>query len=84
MHQILNPRAKIWLYLGPLLMAALIAGCSDSSNLQEFSWAPAAGQPPTGELAHSFELPSVLGNTVSLDSYAGEKNVVLVFYRGFW
>ena len=35
-------------------------------------------------LAPSFQLPNALGNTVSLASYAGEKNVVLVFYRGFW
>ena len=31
-----------------------------------------------------FTLPSATGGVVSLDSYLGEGNVVLVFYRGFW
>jgi len=37
-----------------------------------------------GEVAPKFELPNAQGESVSLASYAGEKNVVLVFYRGFW
>jgi cytochrome oxidase Cu insertion factor (SCO1/SenC/PrrC family) len=39
---------------------------------------------PQGNLAHKFELTNARGETVSLASYAGDKNVVLVFYRGFW
>ena len=39
---------------------------------------------PAAMLAPAFELPNAKGETVSLASYAGEKNVVLVFYRGFW
>ena len=35
-------------------------------------------------LAPTFELPNAAGETVSLASYMGDKNVVLVFYRGFW
>ena len=35
-------------------------------------------------VAPAFELPNAKGETVSLASYAGDKNVVLVFYRGFW
>lgn len=35
-------------------------------------------------LAAAFELPSGTGGNVSLASFAGDKNVVLVFYRGFW
>jgi peroxiredoxin len=31
-----------------------------------------------------FTLPSASGDEVSLESFAGDKNVVLVFYRGFW
>jgi peroxiredoxin len=31
-----------------------------------------------------FTLPSAAGQNVSLASFAGDKNVVLVFYRGFW
>ena len=34
--------------------------------------------------APRFELTSSTGETVSLDSYIGNKNVVVVFYRGFW
>ena len=39
---------------------------------------------PSAMLAPTFELPSGTGGTVSLASFAGDKNVVLVFYRGFW
>ena len=39
---------------------------------------------PSSMLAPRFELPNARGETVSLASYVGEKNVVLVFYRGFW
>ncbi len=39
---------------------------------------------PEGDIAPKFELPSGTGGTVSLASFAGDKNVVLVFYRGFW
>ena len=31
-----------------------------------------------------FTLPSATGDTFDLASFAGDKNVVLVFYRGFW
>ena len=32
-----------------------------------------------------FTLPNGAdGELISLESYRGEKNVVLVFYRGFW
>ncbi len=40
--------------------------------------------PPAANIAPKFELPGARGETVSLASYAGDKNVVLVFYRGFW
>ena len=39
---------------------------------------------PQAKLAPTFELPNAAGETVSLASYMGDKNVVLVFYRGFW
>lgn len=47
---------------------------------------PADGEdpPPAAKVAPAFELPNAAGETISLASYAGEKNVVLVFYRGFW
>ena len=37
-----------------------------------------------GKIAPTFTLPSAAGESVSLDSFTGDKNVVLVFYRGFW
>jgi len=36
-----------------------------------------------GEPAPSFRLPSVDGQDTSLEKFIGEKNVVLVFLRGF-
>jgi peroxiredoxin len=42
------------------------------------------GEALPAEAAYKFTLPSGLNGDVSLDSYAGERNVVLVFYRGFW
>ena len=46
---------------------------------------PTEEPPPADNLAHPFALPSALdGKPVSLESYRGQKNVVLVFYRGFW
>ena len=45
----------------------------------------AADAPPALlRAAPKFELPDTSGETVSLESYAGNKNVVVVFYRGFW
>ena len=44
----------------------------------------AAETEPQGEIAPKFELPSGTGGTISLASFAGDKNVVVVFYRGFW
>jgi peroxiredoxin len=35
-------------------------------------------------LAPFFVLPSALGGEVSLETYVGENNVVLVFNMGFW
>jgi len=51
----------------------------------EAAAATAAGTTP-GQLraAPKFELPDTSGETVSLDSYMGNRNVVVVFYRGFW
>ena len=58
--------------------APAAASTGDESSADAESEAPAAMLAPT------FELPNAKGETVSLASYAGEKNVVLVFYRGFW
>ena len=37
-----------------------------------------------GQMAPDFALESLAGPTVALSGYQGEKNVVLVFYRGHW
>ena len=37
-----------------------------------------------GAIAPDFTLPSAAGGDVSLASYRGESNVVLIFYRGAW
>ena len=54
------------------------ASSGDSSS------GPAQESEPQGDLAPKFTLPSASGDSVSLDSFAGDRNVVLVFYRGFW
>jgi hypothetical protein len=42
------------------------------------------GVPRIGDPAPQFGLPSANGSTVSLKNYEGKRNVVLVFYRGYW
>ena len=37
-----------------------------------------------GDIAPGFTLPSTAGVDESLESYRGDKNVVVVFYRAFW
>ena len=37
-----------------------------------------------GQLAPDFTLASLAGPPVTLSDFRGEKNVVLVFYRGHW
>ena len=57
--------------------SATVAGESTSGSTT-------AEPEPQGEVAPKFTLPSAAGESVSLESFAGNKNVVLVFYRGFW
>ena len=37
-----------------------------------------------GDVAPDFTLPQYGGGNVTLSQFRGNKNVVLVFYRGFW
>jgi AhpC/TSA family len=37
-----------------------------------------------GQVAPNFSLDSYGGDVITLSDYRGEKNVVLVFYRGYW
>ena len=55
-----------------------------SDQLLDPSPNPSLGGTLPAETAYRFTLPSVPGGSVSLASYAGEQNIVLVFYRGFW
>ena len=36
------------------------------------------------QLASPFVLPSATGPSYALETFRGDKNVVLVFYRAFW
>ena len=70
----------------PLLL--VMVACSGAFSPAEISLNQSPDPSPEetlpAETAYRFTLPSVPDGSVSLDSYAGERNVVLVFYRGFW
>jgi hypothetical protein len=81
--------------LGPFLLIALLSwalgGCG--AEPVPVTLGPTDGQdlPPTeiervavGSLAPDFSLETVRGDTLTLSAFQGEKNVVLVFYRGHW
>ena len=42
------------------------------------------GRVAVGDVAPDFSLMSYAGTATTLSDYRGEKNVVLVFYRGYW
>ena len=42
------------------------------------------GRAAVGDVAPDFSLMSYAGTVTTLSDYRGEKNVVLVFYRGYW
>ncbi len=83
-----------------LVALAALAGCAESDSaddvateVQEIALGPADGHdlPATdlervaaGALAPDFTARSLAGDTITLSRYRGEKNVVLVFYRGHW
>jgi cytochrome oxidase Cu insertion factor (SCO1/SenC/PrrC family) len=81
-----------------LLLAIFAAGCGaqdgqGGSEAAEVALGPADGHdlPATdldrvqaGDLAPDFTLTSLAGTPVTLSSFRGQQNVVLVFYRGHW
>ena len=75
---------RIFLYLATLLVALALTACAGALSSAEESLPPLPEEPLPAESAYQFTLPSGLNKQVSLGSYAGELNVVLVFYRGFW
>ena len=74
---------RTFLRLNALLFVLAVAACAGATSTAGTS-APLPGEALPAEAAYKFTLPSGLNGDVSLDSYAGEQNVVLVFYRGFW
>ena len=42
------------------------------------------GRIKVGDEAPDFSLEDVSNKTITLSSFRGKKNVVLVFYRGYW
>ena len=67
-----------------LLLALAFTACAGAQSSAEDSLPPLPGLTLPAEAAHQFTLPSGRYGEISLDSYAGKRNVVLVFYRGFW
>lgn len=79
-----------WLSLGAVLA---LAGARAAQAQGTPALGPRDGptDPPTdlgrvklGDPAPDFTLESLDGRRVTLSSYRGAKNVVLVFYRGHW
>lgn len=78
-----------------LLIAAVVAGgcAGPGADANDPTLGPVDGRdlPGTdldrvqvGDLAPDFSLVSLAGPIVSLSSFRGQKNVILVFYRGYW
>ena len=74
------------------VVIAIVAFLLSGSRLA-FALGPADGDdlPPTdldrihiGEPAPDFSLEDETGKVLSLSQFRGQKNVVLVFYRGHW
>ncbi len=42
------------------------------------------GRVAVGDVAPDFSLMTYAGNVTTLSEFRGEKNVVLVFFRGYW
>lgn len=78
-----------------LLTCSLVActGAGDSAADESVVLGPVDGRdlPGTdldrievGDLAPDFSLVSLAGPVVTLSDFRGERNVILVFYRGYW
>jgi len=81
---------KALVLAGSLAALGLLAACgapnspasvAPISSSAKPSATPAAGFPAE---AIDFTLPSASGRIVSLSSYRGSQNVMVVFYRAFW
>lgn len=74
--------------ISTLFLAIFLLGAAGPAELGPND---GAELPPTdlerikiGEKAPDFTLENVEGKRVSLSRYRGKKNIVLVFYRGYW
>jgi len=83
-----------------LLVGGVVAGCAAQEMneeamdpIDELVLGPADGldlpgvdleRVQVGQMAPDFTLASLAGPLVTLSGFQGEKNVVLVFYRGHW
>lgn len=81
----LNPR-----YLSVLTVALLTASCSAGADdrlgpLDDQALSPVdLERIAVGDEAPDFRLASLTGEPVRLSDFRGDKDVVLVFYRGHW
>ncbi len=74
-------------------LLAAFAACTPQPETRKVALGPADGRDlsatqlervAVGDEAPRFALESFRGDTVDLARFRGEKNVVLVFYRGHW
>ena len=91
-----TPKAAFRLMGMAAAMAMALIACGGAAQPATDAPQPTASQATTAPAATAntppaqlraapkFELPDTSGEAVSLDSYIGNKNVVVVFYRGFW
>jgi hypothetical protein len=83
--------------LPTLMLAAMAVGCSADAGEEQpvppVTLGPVDGRelPATdlervlaGSVAPDFSLISLAGPVVTLSEYRGRRNVILVFYRGWW
>ena len=84
LHQMPKFTKSDFLFLAVMPLLLVMAACAGGLAPAEISLNDSSGETLPAETAYRFTLPSVPDGDVSLDSYAGERNVVLVFYRGFW
>jgi peroxiredoxin len=78
-------------FAGALLLSATAAATTGAQSRQPLGPSDGRELPPTdvarvavGMRAPDFTLARIGGGDVTLSSFRGRKNVVLVFYRGFW
>ena len=70
--------------LAALALMLVAVACSGAFTSTEIPASATLTKALPAESAYQFTLPGAADVDVSLGSYAGKRNVVLVFYRGFW